>query len=1645
MDTSSNLLITEEVVNADGLTVEARHATLDGQAWTPTDGYTAYQYGDYDEAGSNGWDEWALQPWARRFNLARVTYHAARHPDMLNFAHSWDSLSGGLSGEEIVAREVNFEYEPIFNQVARVKHEAILASGQRDLLSHTIYTFDYEEFYEKSAQFKEALWRVKGWNMRPHKDDLETILINSKEQYVPSDRWVENVLRVPFYGHLADFDLNGDDLRGFPHPEDEATPIFKGFVIRRTQVDVSDASGTAMRTDAIWPAPHGLPARLVSASGQDTMFEYYSFDTERFGTWPLSDSDLSIYNRGLLGRVHTRQHRNAHRAESGAFDAGDLLGQGSSWQSCEELKGAYAWLMPEGCSGQDASSWLTQLGVPGSVANGLLDASSEADNWSTTTMIYNGLGHVQESFIEGARVATWTRDSDGLIAAHLDAESTLTTYYRDAYRNVTKEMTADAQGQLVHQVQRQFDLEGHLMTECTDVTAHGCANVMSAAGTLSYDAPRDLEAPAYLLETYRYTPEGQLSRSKDAAELERQVSYDGRGLVTEEVYAPGTGKERRTRFVHDARGRLVRREYGSTATRQSLGAQDELFEYDGFGQLRAAVQRSEMTQTSGDAEVSWQFARDARGALVAERLSDYPYTAASVTGEGQLGQETLIAYDGYGRPVVSQTNGLQRTTIEYDERGQVRKRQVQSLDHNGDVGGEGEITWMAYDAEGRLGWTLDREGDMSVALYDVPNRSVSNVTLRRDEREGTWLATTSEQRFDERGDRTDVLITGALGELQPTIYEHDALGRVTARTTADQQTSRTDYNMVGWVERFIEPQDAGQMTPETSYLYNARGQILALTEPGQPNETTRYTFNSYGERTSRQLPGLTSAFDEYDYDGYGRLSEHRRYSENGSGWYATHRYEYEQLFDGGTTQRRTVERNDVALQGVDRELAYDQLGRLLSAKDYNLKASYLLEMSNPRAITRSYSYDPLGRALTERQVIAEGSQTLQDEMVQRAFTALGNAGLWQERTTYPSGTVWEREFAQGGRLRHAERVSRQGGRSSAEIEVDWVGELYAGRRQQYDSNVEPIVERKAFDGLGRVQQWEYRAVSLDAQGNPTSSGPWPKAYCHGSWQSDCELPLYATSLRYDTMNRLRGVTRRFGHPVVEQGQLRSASEHKRAWRGYDYSHRGFLSHEWQGEELSNAAAFNVIANHSDPQHSDHDAVAAASQGKQWLWERNETGDLEEIRAGARHKGASRWAHTNTQTQDARRTARHKLDQVETPALGPVTVEHDERGRVALDAGFEYEHGADDRLIQAEERSGTGGSGREIYFYDGRGELAQVVRQSAPGLAGEEHFVYDGVHKVASYQDGQLKWEAFFGAGLDRLLLLDDVQGGEDYVTLGDERRNIIGMWKNSSKQLEGLARYSAQGHRTTLATNGAVECDEEAYGAAVCEQQAGVMPFGFNAAWRSPMTGLSQMRHRWYSPGLNQFLSHDPLEHIDSYNLYAFAGHDPVNFRDPFGLEKGGLLDMARRFGSRVMDWFGSDTGQKVMAVGVGLVNIGMGTAEIFVGVGATMTGAGALAGVPIAAIGADTLITGLETLMTGQIQKTMVEEVATEAALAAGAEPETAETLGALADVASGVATLGTNKAATHLARRSAQRLAAKNAGKTAGKNALKTPKPTP
>jgi RHS repeat-associated protein len=62
----------------------------------------------------------------------------------------------------------------------------------------------------------------------------------------------------------------------------------------------------------------------------------------------------------------------------------------------------------------------------------------------------------------------------------------------------------------------------------------------------------------------------------------------------------------------------------------------------------------------------------------------------------------------------------------------------------------------------------------------------------------------------------------------------------------------------------------------------------------------------------------------------------------------------------------------------------------------------------------------------------------------------------------------------------------------------------------------------------------------------------------------------------------------------------------------------------------------------------------------------------------------------------------------------------------------------------------------------------------------------------------------------------------------------------------------------------------------------------FNSSFQAqpfaePFTHKVYVRARWYDPQLGMWLTPDPAGYRDSSNLYAFAGGDPVNRRDPTG------------------------------------------------------------------------------------------------------------------------------------------------------------------
>jgi RHS repeat-associated protein len=61
--------------------------------------------------------------------------------------------------------------------------------------------------------------------------------------------------------------------------------------------------------------------------------------------------------------------------------------------------------------------------------------------------------------------------------------------------------------------------------------------------------------------------------------------------------------------------------------------------------------------------------------------------------------------------------------------------------------------------------------------------------------------------------------------------------------------------------------------------------------------------------------------------------------------------------------------------------------------------------------------------------------------------------------------------------------------------------------------------------------------------------------------------------------------------------------------------------------------------------------------------------------------------------------------------------------------------------------------------------------------------------------------------------------------------------------------------------------------------------------------GLYYYRARYYNPNTGRFLSEDPIGFLGGINEYAYAGDDPIDYFDPFGLDKNPPSNFTKHFG----------------------------------------------------------------------------------------------------------------------------------------------------
>jgi RHS repeat-associated protein len=249
--------------------------------------------------------------------------------------------------------------------------------------------------------------------------------------------------------------------------------------------------------------------------------------------------------------------------------------------------------------------------------------------------------------------------------------------------------------------------------------------------------------------------------------------------------------------------------------------------------------------------------------------------------------------------------------------------------------------------------------------------------------------------------------------------------------------------------------------------------------------------------------------------------------------------------------------------------------------------------------------------------------------------------------------------------------------------------------------------------------------------------------------------------------------------------------------------------------------------------------------------------------------------------------------------GGAPIQYDGAGRVTRYISHRYQYDDLGRL-EAIRDAATNQVVRR-YVYDA---LSRLVGED--GAAGIRQYVWYG-NQIIEERDGQgTLIESFrYAGGVDRPEAVERPTGGEIYI-LSDEVGHVAGYFDAAGSVREWIT-YDGFGRPTFRDASGAPKSGSFM-----------ARPRGLGGAMYDPDTGLYYHRHRFYHPQLGRFLTPDPIGYAGGENLYALAGSQPWDARDPYGLFDivafgEGLLDVVKEPFAAVGDVLIVAPGVKIM------------------------------------------------------------------------------------------------------------------------------------
>ena len=204
-----------------------------------------------------------------------------------------------------------------------------------------------------------------------------------------------------------------------------------------------------------------------------------------------------------------------------------------------------------------------------------------------------------------------------------------------------------------------------------------------------------------------------------------------------------------------------------------------------------------------------------------------------------------------------------------------------------------------------------------------------------------------------------------------------------------------------------------------------------------------------------------------------------------------------------------------------------------------------------------------------------------------------------------------------------------------------------------------------------------------------------------------------------------------------------------------------------------------------------------------------------------------------------------------------------------------------------------------YSYDEENRLVAITGLPASQLtqvpAYKYEFYYDGLSR--------LRISRYYTRDANNVLVLQNqthrVYDGMDIVQERNQNNtvnasvtrvgNIGGILARTTNAGSVFYGYDGSGNVTTLTHTSGVEVGSytyDAWGNTVATSGVAVSENPYRFATKEAIGGLYSYGLRFYSPGLGRWINRDPIGEAGGANLYGFAGNDPVNSGDAYGLAK---------------------------------------------------------------------------------------------------------------------------------------------------------------